>query len=958
MNSSENNLPVMKKLIFLLLILTACTSHNKSVRDSISLSGEWKFRIDSLDQGIRDKWYEVLSDETIMLPGSMAENGKGDEVTLKTSWIGDIVDKSYFNEKKYEKYRQPGNIKIPFWLKPVKYYKGAAWYQKEVEIPEEFEGKRVFLFLERCHWESLLFVNGKEAGRKNSLATPHEYDITDLLVSGKNRISIRMDNRVIVPVGVNSHSISDHTQSNWNGITGDISLKARSGVFIREVRIYPDIKGEKAKVIVTISNETGIPFKGNVALQAESFNSDLSQNLKRLIVKTTASSDDLQLMIDYPMGKKMQLWSELSPSLYKLSVYLTAENGQIIDDVTEDFGMREFKTNGTQFSINGTPVFLRGTTECAIFPLTGYPPTHRESWEKVLQTCKDYGLNHIRFHSFCPPEAAFEAADRLGIYFHVECSSWANQGSSIGDGTPLDKYIYQEGDDIMKFYGNHPSFCMMAYGNEPAGKNQNTYLGELLTYWKSIDNRRVYTSAAGWPIIPENDYNLTPEPRIQHWGEGLKSIINREATQTMFDYRDFVSKYKVPSVSHEIGQWCVYPDFKEIAKYTGVLKATNFEIFRETLTENGMGEQAEDFLMASGKLQVLCYKADIEAALRTPGFGGFEILQLHDFPGQGTALVGILSPFFESKGYVTPEEFRMFCNSTVPLARIKKMAYKNDESFTADIEIAHFGEKPIKKVEIICMVVNQNGDTINKKILAKGELNIGNCIGVGSYTLDLASLSAPQKLTLVVSVKNTDFKNQWDFWVYPSVQEVIPGNVLVTDKLDKKSAEVLSKGGSVLLLGYGNIGREKGAQVAIGFSSIFWNTAWTNNQPPHTLGILCDPAHPLFSDFPTEYHSNWQWWDPVSHSQAMILNDFPEKLKPLIQPIDTWFENRKLALAFEARSNGGKIIVCSIDLKDISEDRPVSKQLLGSVLKYMNSDQFNPLTEIKIDQVHGLMSDK
>ena len=212
------------------------------------------------------------------------------------------------------------------------------------------EGKRIILFLERCHWESTLFVNGKKAGRKNSLATPHEYDITDFLVRGKNRISIRMDNRVIVPVGVNSHSISDHTQSNWNGITGDISLKATSKVFIREVRIYPDIKGEKAKVIVTISNKTGIPFKGKVALQAESFNSDISQNLKRYNCEDNSSSDDLQLMIDYPMGKKMQLWSELSPSLYKLSVNLTAENGQIIDDVTEDFGMREFKTNGTQFS--------------------------------------------------------------------------------------------------------------------------------------------------------------------------------------------------------------------------------------------------------------------------------------------------------------------------------------------------------------------------------------------------------------------------------------------------------------------------------------------------------------------------------------------------------------------------------------------------------------------------------
>ena len=460
-------------------------------------------------------------------------------------------------------------------------------------------------------------------------------------------------------------------------------------------------------------------------------------------------------------------------------------------------------------------------------------------------------------------------------------------------------------------------------------------------------------------MIPENDYNLTPEPRIQHWGEGLKSIINREATQSMFDYRDFVSDFKVPSVSHEIGQWCVYPDFKEIAKYTGVLKATNFEIFRETLTENGMGGQAEDFLMASGKLQVLCYKADIEAALRTPGFGGFEILQLHDFPGQGTALVGILSPFFESKGYVTPEEFRMFCNTTVPLARIKKMTYKNNETFMADIEMAHFGAEPLINQLVICRLIKDKGDTITISVFKNSPINKGNCIKIGSFSFDLAfaRITNAQKLRFEVAIDGTTIKNSWDIWIYPEKQEISSGNILVTDKLDEKAEAELKQGGSVLLLTYGKIGKRKGAQVAIGFSSIFWNTAWTNNQPPHTLGILCDPEHPVFSDFPTEYHSNWQWWDPVSHSQVMIIDGFPQNLKPLIQPIDTWFENRRLALAFEASISGGKLVVCSVDLKDISEDRLVSKQLLGSVLKYMNSQKFNPVTEIRIDQIRELLSD-
>jgi hypothetical protein len=947
----------MRKLLILLLAVAGCTSQNLEIRKSISLAGEWKFRIDSLDQGINETWYNTSFEQTVRLPGSMAENGKGDDVSLKTNWTGDIIDKSYFTDKKYEKYRLPGNIKIPFWLKPVKYYKGAAWYQKEFDLPTAWNGKNIILFLERPHWQTTLFVNGKPAGSKNSLSVPHQYDISDLLIPGKNRINIRIDNRVVIPVGVNSHSISDHTQSNWNGIAGDISLRATSKVFVRSMAIYPDINGNKAKVILKLDNNSGVPFKGKVVLQAESFNAGITQKLKSKIAEVSIASEELQIEVDFPMGGKVKLWNEFTPSLYKLYVSLKGHRGELIDQYMQDFGMREFKTEGTHFTVNRQRIFLRGTLECCIFPLTGYPPTDVKSWYKELQTCKDYGLNTMRFHSWCPPEAAFIAADKLGMYFHIECSSWANQGTALGEGGDIDRYIYSESDRIIEAYGNHPSFCMLAYGNEPAGNKQSEYLGKLLTYWKSKDNRHAYTSAAGWPFIPENDYNLSPEPRIQRWGEGLKSIINGQPPRTDFDYREYVSKFTVPVVSHEIGQWCVYPDFKEIARYTGVLKPTNFEIFRETLTENNMGDQAEDFLMASGKLQALCYKADIEAALRTPGFAGFHLLQLNDFPGQGTALVGILNPFFESKGYITPEEFRMFCNQTVPLARMRKLIFRNNEFFSADIEIAHFGERPLIKPVIVCHILNDKGEVINNKNFTKEVIENGNCIQIGSLSFDLSGIKSAQKLTLEVYLQNTGFKNRWEFWVYPAKQELTIGKVLISEKLDKNTEDVLRKGGSVLLLTYGRIGKENGARVAIGFSSIFWNTAWTNNQPPHTLGILCNPKNPVFNDFPSEYYSNWQWWDIVSHSQAMIINTFPSNLKPLIQPIDTWFENRRLALAFESKTNGGKLLVCSINFHDNIDDRPDSKQLLISILNYMNSQSFNPRTELVLKEIKGLLSD-
>jgi hypothetical protein len=946
----------MKKILFLLLVITGCTSRNIDVREKISLAGEWSFKIDSLDEGISNRWYETTLPETVRLPGSMAENGKGDEVTLKTDWTGDIIDKTYFTEKGYSKYRQPDNIKIPFWLKPVKYYKGAAWYQKEFDLPASWDGKEVTLFLERPHWESTVFVNGKNAGTQNSLATAHQFDISSFLIKGRNSISIRMDNRMVIPIGVNSHSISDHTQGNWNGIAGDISLRASSKVYISDISVYPDLISKKAKVIVSVTNKSGLPFEGKVKLQAVSFNSEKIVKHKSLVVRANSTSEKLDLIIDYPMGRNIQLWSEFNPSLYNLSVVLEGSGRKSIDADSVSFGMREFKTDGTRFEVNGQQIFLRGTTECNVFPLTGYPPTDVKSWERILQICKDYGLNHMRFHSYCPPEAAFTAADKLGIYFHVECSSWANQGTTIGDGATIDKFIYEEGDRIIKEYGNHPSFCMLAYGNEPAGKNQKEYLGKLLTYWKAKDNRHVYTSAAGWPVIPENDYNLSPDPRIQAWGAGLKSIINGQPPQTMYDFRNIISKSKIPVVSHEIGQWCVYPDFKEIEKYTGILKATNFEIFRETLSENKMGDQAEDFLMASGKLQALCYKAEVEAALRTPGFAGFELLQLHDFPGQGTALVGILNPFFESKGYITPEEWRMFCSETVPLARMKKMVYSSNDTLTADIEIAHFGSESIKNATIEIFLNRNDSHLGMKDSIVVEKIDVGNCIHIGTFKKELSVIKEPQKLTLEVKIKGTKIKNSWDIWVYPEIKEISPGKVLVTDKFDKEAESELKKGGSVLLLTYGKIGKEKGEQVAIGFSSIFWNTAWTNNQAPHTLGILCNPKHPLFIDFPTEFHSNWQWWDPVSHSQAMILDGFPENVRPIIQPIDTWFSNRRLGLVFEASVNGGKMVVCSIDLNDIPADRLVSKHLMNSIIGYMNNENFNPEVEIDASQIRGLMN--
>jgi hypothetical protein len=939
-------------LIISFCVLAALWSCQPDTPQKIDLSGEWRFASDPEDAGTGAMWFKQSLPEVITLPGSMTSNGKGNEVDIHTQWTGQVVDKSFYLSPQYARYREPENFKVPFWLQPVKHYVDAAWYQKEIEIPAGWDGQYLELFLERCHWESRLWVNGQEAGMRNSLGTPHIYDITDLAKTGKNILTLCVDNRTKeIDPGINSHSISDHTQSNWNGIVGDIYLEARPLIHIRHISVYPDVEQKKAVVRIGVSNPAGA--SAGLRLQVSATGATRPGKVNK---EVTLDAPDGLIEIEYPMGPDMALWDEFEPNLYTLEVRLTDKSRGTTDSKSTTFGMRSFVAEGRHLAINGRPLFLRGTLECAIFPKTGYPPTDVESWARIITICRDHGLNHMRFHSWCPPKAAFEAADQAGFYFQVEASSWANQSTTLGDGHPFDQYVYEETARMMEQYGNHPSFVMMAYGNEPGGARHREFLTSYVSFWQKEDPRRLYVAGAGWPNLDVNDFHNDPAPRIQAWGAGLNSIINREPPRSNYDWSAYTGRHPQPVVSHEIGQWCVYPNFREIEKYDGVLKARNFEIFRETLGENGMAHLADSFLLASGKLQVLCYKADIEAALRTNPFGGFQLLDLHDFPGQGTALIGILDPFWDEKGYITPEEFRRFCNTTVPLARLPKHIFTNDETITIPIEIAHFGKSMLTGIAPGWKVLDQNGQAMLEGTLPEVDIPVGNGTSLGEITILPGQFAEAVQLTLEVTAGG--FSNHWDFWVYPASRDEIQGvaDIRIVQKPDASTLKYLDAGGTVLLhLEKGTLRDEMGGNIGIGFSSIFWNTAWTRGQKPHTLGILCNPAHPALTDFPTQYHSNWQWWDAMSHSGAINLSTFPADLKPIVRVIDDWFTNRPLALLFEAKVGKGKLLISGIDFSTNIENRPEAQQLLHSLKKYMAGDTFNPQTELTADQIRKLI---
>jgi hypothetical protein len=919
----------------LCLMISGCVS--SGVKE-VDLSGQWDFSLDRNNAGIKEQWYLSKLPEKINLPGSLQEQGYGDKPSADTQWTSGIGVK-LLSDPRFTEYINSDDFKCPFWLTPDRHYVGKAWYQREVKIPESWQGKRIVLQLERPHWKTTVWVDDNRAGSCDSLGALHEYNLSDFLKAGKiHTLTVCVDNGYVIPVGKDAHSISDQTQSNWNGITGKICLAAESKVWIEDAQVFPDLSNKRIRVNIQLGNSTGQPFKGILSASAESYNTLKQHKVPTKKFPINWNGQDGKLSIEYEMGDDCLFWDEYQSALYNLSLMIKGKGVKSVKHV--QFGMRELGIRDKQFTVNGRKIFLRGTLECCIFPMHGYPPTDVEQWKRIIRIAKAHGLNHFRFHSWCPPEAAFSAADEEGFYLQVAGSCWA----AFGNGTALDKWIYEEIDRMIRAYGNHPSFLFFSPSNEPSGRNREQFLGQLLKTLKEQDNRRLYVAGAGWPQIKENQYSIEHAVRLQRW----KTLKFDQPPQTYDDYREHVNARPVPVVGHEIGQWCAYPDLSEAEQYTGVLKAKNIEIFRDKLQKAGMGHLAHKFLMASGKLQTLLYKQEVEAALRTPHFAGFQLLDLHDFPGQGTAPVGVLNALWHSKCYVSPEQYRRFCNDVVPLARMKMRVFTNDCNFEAVIDVANYSAADLSDVELDWKIKKDDGTPVKMGKFNLVDVPTGGLTRAGKVVYDLSDIREAARLNLEIEFVGLPYANDWDFWVFPAKLPTVETNdVFIATDVNEQVVMKLNSGTKVLLLS-----SSAANQDTLGsFQPIFWNRITFPKKKVHTVGILCDPNHPAMAGFPTDYYASWQWQDLLDNSKPLVLDNLSVKIEPIIQPIDDWNNCRRLGLLFEASVGVGKLLVCSIDIQNDLENRVTARQLHHSLLTYMASDQFNPQMKLSLDDI-------
>ena len=345
----------MKKTTLLLFMLICLHAMADDTTKRIDLSGTWQF---ALDRQNAIKPGDMLTDK-IQLPGTTDTSKKGDLTekrnetpgTTDTNMKGDLVNK--YDETTHLTRRYS--------------YRGRAWYQHEIEIPADWKGMPVYLFLERTK-PSEVYVDGKLMGSSNDISTPQVYNLSSALTTGSHKLSIMVDNGSGVPeqIYASSHAYTEDTQTNWNGIIGEIYL--------------------------TTSQPQALPAT-----------------------------------------------KQIHPNF------------------------KDFHIKGQHFYANGHKIFLRGKHDACVWPLTGHVAMDVKSWKDYLGKCADYGLNHVRFHSWCPPEAAFVAADELGIILQPELPFW---GSFDDKDSLLMNFLHKEGENILRWYGHHPSFRMFALGNE------------------------------------------------------------------------------------------------------------------------------------------------------------------------------------------------------------------------------------------------------------------------------------------------------------------------------------------------------------------------------------------------------------------------------------------------------------------------------------------------------------
>jgi beta-galactosidase len=934
----------------LLLVFAPLMSAQETTQ---SLAGEWRVRLDPEGSGQIEQWFAAPIDgEEIALPGTTDLAGLGNQLNRQSMcYDAPFVDSVWPGVQPTIRADETGHLLREFM------YIGKAWYQRDFVVPEDWQQRRLFLHLERVMWKSEVWIDEQYFGSNDSLTTAHEYDLR-FLQPGKHRLTVCVDNGMVHDIGILGHAYGPETQSRWNGMIGDLKLTAKPKFHLQDLRVHAPADGRKLRVDAVLHHLASQPSTGKLQLQVVTI--DGGQVLATRQMDCNAAEASLELQIPLPVEAPIQTWNEFTPQQYRLIATLESEHGR--DQMEVAFGFRSVERKGNHILVNGDRVFLRGTLDCAVYPRTGHPPTTVEEWRRTLTIIRDYGFNHVRFHSWCPPRAAFEAADELGIYLCPETPFWVDNWTSeiglkpklLGFNPRVTDFVRREIRRIHDAYGNHPSFALFCIGNEFGMSTDWNVVQELVAESKRHDSRKLHLGSTARKHVAADDYWVTHRTD--------RSVRGTGPAHTDWDHDEAVATTEMPVVAHETGQHPVFPDYpKLLPKFDGPLLPVNYERLWNDLQNSGMQAQLPNFVEASARGQMLQYKAEHEGMLRTSDFAGYQLLMLNDFTGQSEALVGVLDPFWDSKGIFTADDLRQWNSPEVPLARISKFVWSNDELFQASFEFSHFGPQDLKNATIQWSLTSDDGAFQRRRNFPHRDLPRGGLHELGKIEIPLHDIHSATALTLRLQVGSN--QNEWKIWVYPP-STVAPGNVHIRHQFDTETQQLLADGGKVLLL---PTGLKNPLVKQTGFASVYWSAGWWGDNFSH-LGMICQQNHPALSNFPSEGFADWQWHELMSNATTFHLQDppanssapqppaMPDDFRPILQPVPDFHFNQRLAQLFQTKFGQGKLMVCGYDLSTRLQSRPAARQLRSSLLQYMQSNAFQPAHELDAEFLQKLLT--
>lgn len=882
--------------------------------DEMNLSGQWKYRLDSEEVGKNEQWFnQEFEPSTFLLPGTTATNKIGKP--LKD------FEKDRLTKEDVESYKEKFH------------YKGILWLQRKIMIPDNWNHGIIALEFERILAISEVWVNGEYIGMQENYSIPHRYrlDAKKLSPGTEYTLTVRINNNNVNHLGELASGYSSHTQTFWSGIVGKMRM-FHSSILEEEIQVNFDT----ADRVVNL-------FINGISAKAEQLEVTIYDKHHSKVEYQFLSNERLENALVYKFKIPTELkWNEFSQDYYLIEV----RDGE--DAVIKPFGILDLTTDKDAFYMDGKKLFLRGTLDCSIFPNTGYPPTDKESWEKIFKTIKDYGLNHIRFHSWCPPEEAFCVANELGLYLMVEGPFWLDDWfhNSVGDFPEHYEIIKNECTRILMNYGHHPSFCLFAVGNELAGDFD--FLAELFKSLPFHENQILTTLTANTTNGKRTLYDGADDffVGVEYKGKGLRGnrFLDSMVLSTKMDYDNSAKEVPLPVVTHEIGQYASYPDITEIEKFDGPIVPLNTLAIKEDLKRNNLLSYSEKFLHASGTLSAELYKAEIEATVRSNEVGGYQLLGLQDYPGQNTATVGLLDSFWESKGIVEAEWFRGFCNDIIPIVEMEKRIFDQTEKPEVNIGIRNNGESSYEKVNVLLELRNGEELIFTNTFdcsSAQGEYQI-----VGNTVFDFSSLSnSSNQLTVSIKlfIEDKHYCNQWEIWVYKEPADEVKAEIISDDWLSEELVRALEQGKTCLLTPNPNAVRNIQAG---NFFPVFWSPVFFESKD--ACGMIVENNHPIFKHFVSDNFASFQWKNLLENSISFKL----DTVQGITTLVPNFFNNEYRSNLFEVSVGKGKLMVCGFDIDraDYIEQRAFKNALY----QYLKSEEFTPKQQMSVAELQNI----